>query len=114
MPVSDRDRNRLAALIAIVKPSHSLAARLDALTDEQRDYYTRWKASDERWYERCKARSDMDDIEPEARPYACTCERVGPPTIRRDVETALFGETPKILLSDTETDAARKWIDQLQ
>jgi hypothetical protein len=31
------------------------------------------------------------------------------------VETALFGgETPKILLTDTETDAARKWIDQLQ
>ncbi|MBR0845227.1 hypothetical protein JQ607_33995 [Bradyrhizobium liaoningense] len=108
MPVSDRDRSRLAALIAIVKPAHSLAAKLETLTGEQRDYYERWKASNERWFERCKAKHD-DEIELEARPYAQMLEGYGPPSMRRDVETALFDETPRVLLTDTEADAARKW-----
>ncbi|UGX97124.1 hypothetical protein G6321_00019120 [Bradyrhizobium barranii subsp. barranii] len=113
MPVSDRDRSRLAALIAIVKPAHSLAARLDALTDEQRDYYNRWEARYEQWTARCNATHD-DEIEIEARPYARMLEGYGPPAMRRDVETALFGETPKILLTETDDTAARKWMDQLQ
>lgn len=113
MPVSDRDRSRLAALIAIVKPAHSLAARLDALTDEQRDYYARWKASNERWFERCKARHD-DEIEVDARPYAYALQQYPPLTLRRDVESSLFGANPKILKTDTEDEAARKWMDYLQ
>lgn len=113
MPVSDRDRSRLAALIAIVKPAHSLAARLDALTDDQRDYYARWEARYERWIEWCKAQHD-DETEIDARPYAYSLQRYPPTTLRRDVETALFGETPKILKTDSNDDAARKWMDYLQ
>lgn len=113
MPVSDRDRSRLAALIAIVKPAHSLAAKLETLTDEQRDYYARWKARYERWIEGCKAHHD-DEIELDARPYAYSLQGHGPPALRRDVKTALFGEAPKILKTDTEDTAARKWMDQLQ
>ncbi|MCA6120343.1 hypothetical protein J6500_00265 [Bradyrhizobium sp. WSM 1704] len=113
MPVSDRDRNRLAALVAIVKPANSLAARLDAITDEQRAYYATWEARYERWIEWCKAQHD-DEIEVDARPYARMLEHDTSPRLHRDVEAALFDETPKILLSDTEETAARKWMDQLQ
>lgn len=108
MPVSDRDRNRLAALVAIVKPRKSLAFRLDTITDEQRAYYVRWEARYGQWIEKCKAKHD-DEIEIEARPYAHVLEGHGPPTMRHDVETALFGASPRILLSETDTDAARKW-----
>ncbi|WP_161495369.1 hypothetical protein [Bradyrhizobium sacchari] len=114
MPISDRDRSRLAALIAIVKPAHSLAARLETLTDEQRDSYARWEALYERWIEWCKAHHD-DEIEVDARPYAYLLQRCPPPpTLHRDVQTPLFGETPKILRTDTEDEAARKWMDYLQ
>ncbi|MEH2485003.1 hypothetical protein [Bradyrhizobium sp. AZCC 2230] len=113
MPITERDRNRLAAIIAQIKPPNSLAARLDTVSDEQRAYYARWEVRYEQWVQGCKAKHD-DEIGIEARPYARMLEGYGPPTMRRDVGTALFGATPKILLTDTETDAARKWIDQLQ
>lgn len=37
--ITQRDRNRLKALIAIIRPKHSLAARIDSLSDEQRNHY---------------------------------------------------------------------------
>jgi len=109
MPVSDRDRNRLAALIAIVKPAHSLAARLDALADEQRDSYARWEARYERWIEWCKAQHD-DEIEADARPYAHSLQR-HPPTLRRDVRIALYGPDRVILITATEEEAASFYKD---
>ncbi|MET4799081.1 hypothetical protein [Bradyrhizobium sp. LB11.1] len=108
--ITASDRKQLGALIAIVKPARSLAARLETLPDEQRDYYARWQARYEQWIERCKANHD-DEIEIEARPYASMLEGRGPPMMNRDVEAALFNETPKILSTDTETDAARKWME---
>lgn len=111
MPVSDRDRSRLAALIAIVKPANSLAARLDALTDEQRDYYWYWHQRYGDWLKRCLSLDD--DNEPDARPYARMLERDTSPRLRRDVETALFGETPKILLDASDEQAAQLWLNEV-
>ncbi|WP_440640383.1 hypothetical protein ACSHT2_03385 [Bradyrhizobium sp. PUT101] len=110
MPITERDRNRIAAIIARIKPPRSLAARLDTINDEQRAYYARWKARFEQWIEGRKAKHD-DEFEIEARPYASMLDGHGPPMMRRSVEAALFDEAPKILLTDTETDAARKWMD---
>ncbi|MET4603436.1 hypothetical protein ABIB90_002914 [Bradyrhizobium sp. JR4.1] len=114
MPIGDRDRNRLAALIAIVKPAHSIAAKLEAITDEQRNSYAGWEARHERWIEWCKAQHDDEIEDDDARPYAYSLQRYPPPTLRREVETALFGQAPKILKTDTEADAARKWMDYSQ
>ncbi|MCP1843623.1 hypothetical protein ACVIHI_003459 [Bradyrhizobium sp. USDA 4524] len=98
-------KKQIAALLAVVKPAHSLAARLDALSPDDRAHYERWKTRHDEWFERCKARRD-DEIEVEARPYARMLEGYGPPTMRRDVETALFGEMPRILSTASDDDAA--------
>lgn len=111
MGITDRDRNRLAALILLIRPAHSIAARVEALNEADRARYNRYSERMSAWIERCKAKHD-DDIEIEARPYAHMLEGYDPPTMRG--AKALFGEEPRILLIDTETDAARKWMDQLQ
>ncbi|MCP3389690.1 hypothetical protein NLM27_12990 [Bradyrhizobium sp. CCGB12] len=104
-------KKQLAALRAIVKPAQSLAARIDRLTDEQRDGYVRWEAQYQRWFERCK--THIDDYEADARPYACTIERDTSPTLRRDVRSALYGPDQRIPAKATEDEAARLYLDYL-
>lgn len=101
-------RKQLAELTLLIRPPHSLACRVEKLRAEHRQIYERYSERMSAWLEACKAQHD-DEIEIEARPYARMLEGYGPPTMRRAVETALFGEAPRILLTDTEETAARKW-----
>jgi hypothetical protein len=113
LPISDRDRSRLAALVAHIKPANSLAARLATLADEQRDCYARWKAINERWFERCKARHD-DEIEIEARPFAYMLQGYGPPTLRQDVHIALHGPDTQIATRASEQEAAQSYYRYME
>ncbi|WP_143130551.1 hypothetical protein [Bradyrhizobium arachidis] len=112
MPVSDRDRNRLAALIAIVKPANSLAARFETLTDEQRDYYWYWHQRYGDWLRRCLVLDD--DNEPDARPYARMLEHDTSPRLRRDIDEALFGKAPRIPTAMSDVEAAQIWFGEAQ
>jgi hypothetical protein len=96
VPVTERDKRRLDALIAIVKPANSLAARIDKLTTDQRDWYDGWKAHCERWM-----RINSDD-----RAYELTLSGFGPVGLRDDISIALFGEMPRIFQTDDENKAA--------
>jgi hypothetical protein len=99
--ITERDKRRLDALIAIVKPANSLAARLDTLTDNERDWYNGWKAYCDRYIQR---HSDGDA-------YAKHLDGYGPfGGLRDDIKIALFGETPHIIVSDDiDTAAQRYW-----
>jgi hypothetical protein len=96
VPVTDRDRQRLEALIAIVKPSRSIAARLDMLTDDDRNYFDEWKARCERWMRRYP---DGEAYEKHLDGYS--------PQLRDDISVALFGEMPRILKTHNDSDAAQ-------
>lgn len=120
MPISDRDRSRLAALIAIVKPAQSLAAKLETLTDERRYCYARWEARYKQWIERCKAQCPEDE-DPDAYLYSRSLEDddYGPklprenyePKLRRDVRIALYGPDRLIPITAGEIEAARIYMD---
>jgi hypothetical protein len=107
--ITERDKRRLDALIAIVKPANSLAARIEMLTDEQRDYHTAWKVHCDRWMRKCKAQCDDDD-EREGRPYARMIDGFGP-YLRDDIYVALYGTRAVIPITATDDDAARIYND---
>lgn len=109
MPISDRDRNRLAALTSLIRPAHSLAAKLRLLTDEQRAHYDCYA---ERMREFI-ARNDTDGDGGLGNAYAMTLREYGP-RLPDTIATALFGKPQKILKADTDDDAARKWMENLQ
>ncbi|WP_143130872.1 hypothetical protein [Bradyrhizobium arachidis] len=118
--ITERDKRQLAAIIAIVKPAHSLAARLDELTNEQRSCYAEWRASYEKWIERCRAQCPEDD-DPDACLYCRSLEDedYGPtlprenyePKLRRDVRIALYGLDKFIWANATEEEAERIYKD---
>ncbi|APO53340.1 hypothetical protein LUI11_14690 [Bradyrhizobium diazoefficiens] len=102
----ERDRKRLSAIIAIVRPKHSLEARLDALNETDRAQY-------DRYVERMSAFIADNDIDPDGDPgnaYAMTLRGYGP-QLTRAIAAALFGETPKVLLIDTDDTAARRYME---
>lgn len=110
MPVTERDRSRLAALIAIVRPARSLAARVDALGDDHREIYDR--------YSECMkdfiARNDIDpDTDECGNAWAMVLRGYGP-RLPEPIATALHDATPQILKTDTDDNAARKWVEYLQ
>jgi hypothetical protein len=109
MGITERDRSRLAALIALVKPANSLAARIDNLSDDQREFYHEWKARCDRWVARCKAQCNDDD-EREGLPYARALEGYGP-TLREDVFTALYGPRMTIPITASDLDAVNIYND---
>jgi hypothetical protein len=93
--VTERDRQRLEALVAIVKPSHSIAARLDTLNDDQRDQYDWWKARLDRFIGQ----------HPDGDAYEMQLKGFGP-RLANAINVALFGETPRILKTDDDRIAA--------
>jgi hypothetical protein len=95
VPITERDKRRLDALIAIVKPANSSAARIDTLTDDQRDWYDGWKAHCERWIRKNGERA-----------YELTLDNIGPMKLREDISIVLFGEMPRILKTDDDRRAA--------
>jgi hypothetical protein len=105
VPVTERDRSRLAALIAIVRPNDSLAARLEAVTDDQREYYRHWKARCDGFIERY----------PNGEAYEKHLDGYGPfNSLRDEIAEALFGNPPQILNTDDDDKAAqiyRRYID---
>lgn len=103
MPVSERDRSRLQALILLVRPARSIAAHMQRLSDEQRDWYQGWAAHWAQWMQR----HDDED----GRAYGATLQGFGPIQCRPDIHAALFGATPQILKTDDDDTAARKYTD---
>lgn len=102
-------KKQLAVLLAVVKPAHSLAAKLDMLNEDDRARYGLY-------CERLSAfiaRHDIDSDGNAGNAYAMTLRGYGP-RLPETIGKALFGETPTIRLIDTEDDAARKWMEYLQ
>lgn len=95
MPVTQRDKNRLNALFTIVRPARSFAARVEMLSAEQRDWYDGWKAHFRQWTQQNGERA-----------YELVLDNLGPSELREDISIALFGETPRILESETDDGAA--------
>ena len=96
--LNERDKRRLEALIAAVKPSHSIAARLDTLSDDHRDHYD--------W---CKARLDrFIEQHPDGQAYEMYLKGFGP-RLPNAIAIALFGPTPHILNTDDENTAMQKY-----
>jgi len=106
--LTERDRKRLSEIIAIVRPKHSLKARLKKLSSEQLASYNRWEARYDEWIERRKAQCPEDD-DPDAYIYARSLEEEnGKPKLRRDVRIALHGpDLTLIPITASEDDAAR-------
>ena len=99
MPVTERDRSRLAAIVAIVKPTDSLASRLETLTDNQREHY-------ENWHSRYRKFIDQN---PDGKAYELAMDGFDP-CLPTDIREALFGKLPHLLMTDTfETIAEKYW-----
>lgn len=106
MPISDRDRARLAALILLVRPARSIAARVQRLSDEHRDWYQGWVNYWQQWIAR----------NPDGEAYGLTLQGYGPTRCRPDISVTLFGELPRILdtLSDDQAQQVyRDYCDEL-
>jgi hypothetical protein len=104
-------KKQLAALLLIAKPPNSLAARLDALSDDDRAAYERYSERLLQWIKASEERNDMDDIEPAARPYARMIDGYGPQLSAR-ISNALY---PMITISKDASDeqAAQIWFDEV-
>ena len=106
MALTERIRNRIDALFAILKPANSLASRVDALSEDDRQIYDRYS-------DRMKdfiARNDIDENGERGNAWARSIEGYGPHLPDR-IYSALFGTTPQILKTDTNDIAARKYDD---
>jgi hypothetical protein len=103
--ITERDRRLLRDIIAIVKPTDSLEARLEKLDGAHREIFDNWKACWDHWFERYKA-DDRINCEPEARPYARIIDGYGP-RLPANVEKILFGDMPRILTTMTDDQAAQ-------
>lgn len=104
-------RKQLAALLAIVKPAHSLAARLDALSPDDRAAYDRYSERMSEWIKACEARNDMEDVEPLARPFARLIDGYGPRLPAR-ISNALY-PMPKLPVNASDEQAAQIWFDEV-
>ncbi|MCD9825335.1 hypothetical protein [Bradyrhizobium japonicum] len=101
-------KKQLAALLAVVKPAHSLAAKLDTFNEDDRARYDLYS-------ERLSAfiaRNDVDSEGNAGNAYAMTLRGYGP-RLPETVSKALFGKTPEIVKTDTDDDAACKWMEYL-
>jgi hypothetical protein len=99
-------KKQLAALLAVVKPAHSLAAKLDTLNEDDRARYDRYSDDLSAFI----ARNDIDADGNAGNAYAMTLRGYGP-RLPEPIGKALFGETPAIVTRDTDDDAARKWME---
>jgi hypothetical protein len=100
MGITERDRSRLAALIALVKSANSLAARVDALNEDDRKIYDRYS-------ERMKefiARNDIDENGERGNSWARSIEGYGP-TLREDIQTTIYGPKRVIPIGATDDQA---------
>lgn len=102
-------KKQLAALLAVVKPAHSLAAKLDTLDENDRARYDRYADDLSAFI----ARNDIDADGNAGNAYAMTLRGYGP-RLPETIGKALFGETREIFKTDTDDDAARKWMEYLQ
>lgn len=89
-------RRRIAAISALIRPYHSLEAKLERLTPEQRAAYDYWRDRMEQWHR---------DYRNE-KPYQRLIEGDPGPSLRRDVSEALFGKRIMIPADATERDVA--------
>lgn len=105
MPITERDKRRLDALIAIVKPANSLAARIDTLSDNQRDWFRARNAHCKKWL--------LKNDDEQGRAYRLTLDGYGPFGLREDISVALFGPAPQILTTDDEQTSAQKYRTHL-
>lgn len=104
MPVSERDRSRLQALILLVRPSRSIAARVQTLNDTDRAQYDHYSERMSSFI----ARNDIDEYGEPGNAFAMTLRGYGP-RLPETINTALFGATPQILKTDNDNDAADKF-----
>lgn len=105
--ITERDKKQLEAIIAIVKPAHSLEARLDALNETDRAQYDHYAQRMSAFI----ARNDIDADGNAGNAYAMTLRGHGP-QLTKAIATTLFGETPRLLLIDTTDDtAARRYME---
>jgi len=80
------ERRRLDALVAILRPAGSLAARIAALPDQQCATYQDWQARMSEWIAR----------RPNGQAYEAMINGEELPMLRREVRAALFQDVANI------------------
>lgn len=101
-------RKQLAALLAIVKPAHSLESRVDKLSAEHREIY-------ERYSERMAEFIAHKDIDTDGNPgnaYRLVADGYGPQLPAR-IANALY-PMPTISKNASDEQAAQIWFDEVQ
>jgi hypothetical protein len=101
-------KKQLAVLLAVVKPAHSVAAKLETLNEDDRARYDRYCDGLSAFI----ARNDIDADGDAGNAYAMILRGYGPRLPER-IGKPLFGETPSIIKTDSDDDAARKWMEYL-
>ncbi|MDH2354489.1 hypothetical protein QCM80_28050 [Bradyrhizobium sp. SSUT112] len=86
---------------------------MDALSPDDRARYERYSERMSDWIKACEARNEMDDIEPDARPYAKMIDGYGP-QLPSAITVALFGKLPRILTTTSDVEATQIWFDEAQ
>lgn len=89
-------RRRVGAIAALIRSNHSLEAKLERLTPEQRAAYYYWRDRMDQWH-----RDHRDE-----QAYQRLIEGDPGPSLRRDVSEALFGPRIVIPADATERDIA--------
>ena len=91
--------NRISALIIVVEPPHSLAARIRAI-------YEYWNEKLSKWHKSFEAEEDA---------YATTVNGEPSPFefLRAHIGYALYGDIPRILEADSFDEAERKYHDYI-
>lgn len=91
------EQRRLVALTAAIRPTQSLAAKLEGLTSEQRAVYKKWRKQTDEW---CPTFTNF------AGAYQAMLNGDEGPRLRRDVRYALCGPDVKIPADATVGEAA--------
>lgn len=104
MPVSERDRSRLSALLATLRPAHSLAARVERLSADHREIYDQYVQRMREWIDR----NDIDSDGNRGNAWAMVIRGYGP-QLSDDIATKLIGPTPRILASADDNSAQQTY-----
>ena len=103
MTVSQRDRNRIDAITAQIKPRYSLLSRLDLLTEHGRDHFNQWRRY-------CDDFLHHHEDEAPGDAYRMHLDSYGPfGRLSAEISVALFGPVPSIQSSASEEEACLIW-----
>lgn len=98
-------RGRLDKLFATIRPPGSLAAKLEKLSDDERETFEAWERLSKKWIARHSA------FEPDGA-YRALLNGTIPPILPEPIRVKLFGPLPPLIPADASVDdAARMYAE---